>query len=148
MSPYPIINAWRKRHYVARVTGRHDKFVFDREFLQGRPIKSRGVVAYELRDIGTVPAWIIRADDTGAREVIAAHELGWESMGALDSHGILSVFEAGPPGHPDAWTGERCLECHESPVFGDGPTRCGECDAGAHGRAAAMAMSGANVDPF
>lgn len=148
MSPYPIVNRWAKRHYVARVTGRHDTYVFDREFLQGRPIKSRGVVAYESHDVGVTPAWLIVADDTGRRAVVAAYGACWETLGALDSAGILAVHEAGPPGTPDAWQGERCADCHDAPTFPNGPARCGECDAGAQGRAAALAHAGSAPDPF
>ena len=159
MNAYPIDNVWRKGHYVARVLGPDPKFPVAWEFLNGKPVKTRGTVEYSPDDLGELPAWIVRTPeqlcpgcdrprrDVGI-EIIGAQPHGWETYGFLTPAEILTVWEAGPPAARGAWTGVRCQDCGVTPVFPAGPAECTDCEKSAAGKALAGAMSGADTEPF
>ncbi len=159
MNAYPLDNVYRRGHYVARVTGPSEKFPVAWDFLDGTPVKSRGVVEYSPGDLGELPAWIVRTPeqlcpscdrprkDVGV-QVIAAYGSGWEPLGFLDGDAILAVFEAGPPGSDGAWAGDMCPGCGVVPVFGAEPSDCPDCAKSAAGRVLAGVMTGADVEPF
>ena len=159
MRGYPLDNIWKRGHFVARVTGPDPKFPVGWKFLDGTPVKSRGVVEYSPGDLGGLPAWIVRTPellcpgcdrprkDVGF-QLVAAYQSGWEPLGFLSPAEILTVWEAGAPGSDGSWAGDMCPGCGESPTFGDGGVSCADCAKGAEGRVLAGAMSGADVEPF
>lgn len=157
MNPYPIDQHWRKGYYVARVTGPHARYTIEREFLRGKPIKSRQTLEYRPDDIGELPAWLIRTaeepcpscgrpEKSSRLEVLAAFESGWESYGKHGSHEILEIHEAGPPGAPGAWQGDICPDCQESPIVDR--ESCEKCSDAREGRQAAHALAGDKETPF
>ena len=158
MNPYPLDNVWRTGHYVARVLGPDPKFPVAWKFCDGKPIKSRGVVEYSPGDLGELPAWIVRtpeqlcpACDRPRRDVgvqlIAAFGSGWEPLGFLSPVEIFTVWEAGAPGQPGAWTGEMCPGCGVSPIFPVGDPECPDCVKAAAGRVLAS-VGAPDVEPF
>lgn len=160
MNPYPIDNTWSKGHYVAKVQGPHKRYVVQREFLTGKPIKTRGTVEYVPDDIGELPAWIIRAPQgpecsgcgrpkEAPKELIAAHPHGWEIVARdLTSGEILDVYEMGPPGDPDAWTGHQCAGENCTRPLPANETHCPQCETAYNGREKADALAGSKEDPF
>lgn len=160
MNPYPIDNTWSKGHYVAKVAGPHPRYVVEREFLKGKPVKTRGTVEYLPDDIGTLPAWIIRApqgpdcDGCGRpteapKELIAAYPHGWEVVArGLTSGEILDVYEMGTPGTPTAWTGHQCAGDTCTRPLPDNQTHCNQCETANEGRQMADALAGSKEDPF
>ena len=159
MNDYPIDNIWKRGHYVARVLGPDPKFPVAWDFLDGTPVKSRGVVEYSPEDLGELPAWIVRTPeqlcpscDRPRRDVgiqlIAAYSSGWEPYGFLGHDEILTVWESGLPGSDGSWQGEKCEGCGVAPIFPDGADKCPKCVKSAEGKVLADAMSGADVEPF
>lgn len=155
MNPYPIENVWEKGHYIARITGPHGRYVLEREFLNGTPHKARGILTYTPDDIGTLPAWLIRTPETrcgecgrpksSEAELLAAHPHGWEiTARGLTAAQMLEIWQMGPPGTPQSWTGETCPEC-STPTRGE---HCGECQTTNQGRQMAEALAGDKEDPF
>lgn len=120
LNEYPIINDWRKGCYLARVTGPHSKYVYDREFVSGTGIKSRGTLEYKLgRDLeAAAPAWYVMRDAAGTTDLLAVSDLGWRvvasAVGAAD---VIDAFGMGAPGSEGAWDGARCKRC-ERPAAG------------------------------
>lgn len=105
--PYPVDNLRHRGHYVALLTGPDDKYVVAREFLSGR--KRGRTFEYAPDDIGTTPAWIVRAGkgpkcgECGTAkprvELIAAHPHGWQVVGMdFTSADLLKIWESGTPG--------------------------------------------------
>lgn len=148
MRPYPVDNLWRRKGsgcWLAVVTGRHDTYVFDREFVRGVPNKSRGILTYSLADLGGDPCWVVRST-MGDRELLGAYPHGWESFGEVGSRSILAVFEAGPPGSEGAWDGTRCA-CGDPAIGGELCETCSE-EAGDSVRIGAALAAMPDGDPF
>lgn len=125
--PYPLENTWAKGHYLARLTGPHDRYVVDRDFLTGTPNKGRGIVAYVPDDIGTVPAWLIRSGATCGGcgrpnpdqiELIAAYGHAWQIVGeGYTSRDLLNIWESGPPGTNPEQQAAQATEPDRVPVY-------------------------------
>ena len=121
---FPFTNDWRRGCWVGRVTGPHPKFGFDREFLRGTPVKSRGTVEYSFADLGGAPAWIVSKDRVERRTIVAVDESGWVDYGPLLTFQVLEVFEAGAPGSEGSWAGRTCDAIYVDSETGDDAT-CG-----------------------
>lgn len=150
--PYPLENVWKKGHYVARVTGPHPKYRYDRDFLSGTPIKTRGTVEYRPDDIGDLPAWIVRTPEIRCGEcgrpkqtetqLIAATAPGWHVIGNYTPAEIARIWAMGPPGTPGAFTvDDVCAGCGKAGYPAE--TRCDDCEM-----IAAEKMTAPKEDPF
>jgi len=128
LKPFPIVNDWAKGCYVARVTGTHPKYVFEREFVNGTPIKSRGTLEYlPGRDLpaDSLPAWYVVRDRYQTDQLLDVGELGYRIVGEhLTAVEVREVFTHGLPGESGCWDGARC-ECGALAFPGED---CVECD--------------------
>jgi hypothetical protein len=144
LKQFPLVNDWAKGCYVARVTGSHPKYVYDREFYNGTPVKSRGTLEYlpgrDLPGPDELPAWFVVRDRYKTDELIEVTELGYRVVGTgLTSVEVLDVHTAGAPGAPGAWTGSRCDVCDSLAFPGVDCTECSERAGIAAANAAAPA---------
>ena len=131
LNQYPLVNDWAKGCFVARVTGSHPKYVYDREFYNGTPVKSRGTLEYlpgrDLPGPDELPAWFVVRDRYKTDELLEVSELGYRVIASgLTSVEVLEVHTAGAPGQPGAWTGERCEDCDSLEYPG---VPCAECSS-------------------
>lgn len=130
---FPIVNDWARGCYLARVTGPHPKYRFDREFENGKPIKSRRTVEYlPGRDLAAdnLPAWYVMRDRGGRDSLLAVTAVGWRVVASgLAASDVLDVFNMGAPGGPGAWSGDMCGRCDAPLIEPDGETGaiCAEC---------------------
>ena len=124
--PYPLENLWRKGAWVARVTGPHPKYVFDRTFCRGVPNRRRGTLEYQPGHLEG-PGWVVTNDGYG-RHLIEARDLDYIDHGEdVTSVEILLIHQAGPPGARGAWNGQRCPE-DARPLIGGVCAQCAESE--------------------
>jgi hypothetical protein len=128
MNAYPIDNLWKKGHYMQRLAGPDPKWEVAREFVKGRPVKSRGTIEVTPDDVGQLPAWILRASSghncgecgrpDPTVELIAAHPHGWEVVGSgYSNRDLLAIWTSGAPGDDPQGQVAQAMEVERVPVY-------------------------------
>lgn len=94
---------WRKGHYCARLTGPDPKYGLRRDFEKGEPVKSRGMLRFDLN-----PGWYELGEGwQRPRRYVAVDELTVTEIPA-EMAGAMDRISGGPnPGEPGSWGDSR-----------------------------------------
>lgn len=129
--PVRVEIPWRTGNYLGRITGPSERYGLQLEWETGTPVKSRGVVKFDLR-----PGWY------AARETYDKSRGGPTAYYRVDTIAATPVPEhlaeyladaaTGPsPGEPGEWAGLVC-RCGEDVAgyTGRGFPWCDDCNTG------------------